>query len=557
MTKFDMHIHSDKSIPTPQALLEAMDKAGIYGGCVFSAPPAEMKMPESEADFESRLNRVLGWANGFEDRIFPVMWIHPNEEDILNKIDLAVEKGIAAFKIICTDFYIYEEKPMQVVRHIASRNKPIIFHTGILWDGNVSSQYNRPLNWEALLDVENLKFSLGHCSWPWIDECIALYGKFLNSGRGAEMFFDSTPGTPKIYRKELITKLYTIGYDVGNNVIFGSDCSAQSYRNEWVSDWLKTDIAILDELGVSLENRNKLYHDNLLRFLGKTNDSHVKEAPVPDDSHAWSAKNPEVKEIIKKWYEILEFPKEFDAEFYTALDEINISDAVTIDNYDLKSQDGKRNLLSFLFMCEAVQKQYEEKGLPYDVLVDSLKDIVVWTKSWTAAKGTLYLKEIGWIAYLMRLEIFKIGRLEYCMVGARDNIEKYGIKKGDGIIEIHIPAGESITPEACRDSIAKAKEFFAKYYPEFKYKCFTCDSWLLDDKLNEYLPENSNIIQFANMFDVLHKSESDAILRFVFRRDTTMVNLKYAVAPTSLAQKIKTALLKGEKFHEAFGVLKD
>ncbi|MBE5819081.1 MAG: hypothetical protein E7312_08525, partial [Clostridiales bacterium] len=251
MTKFDMHIHSDKSTPNPNALLQAMDKAGIHGGCVFSTPPAQMKMPESEADFDSRLERVLAWAKDHPDRIFPVMWIHPFEEDIFNKITRAVDKGIAAFKIICTDFYIYDDIPMQVVRHIASLNKPIIFHTGILWDGNVSSNYNRPLNWEALLDVEGLKFSLGHCSWPWIDECIALYGKFLNSGRGAEMFFDITPGTPKIYREELLTKLYTIGYNVGDNIMFGSDCSAQCYRSEWVSDWLETDGKILDKLGVS------------------------------------------------------------------------------------------------------------------------------------------------------------------------------------------------------------------------------------------------------------------------------------------------------------------
>ena len=556
MTKFDMHIHSDTSTPNPDALLQAMDNAGIYGGCVFSTPPAQMKMPESEADFDSRLNRVLAWAQKYPDRIFPVIWIHPFEDDIFTKIKRAVDKGISAFKIICTDFYIYDDIPMQVVRYIASLNKPIIFHTGILWDGNVSSNYNRPLNWEALLDVEGLKFSLGHCSWPWIDECIALYGKFLNSGRGAEMFFDVTPGTPKIYREELLAKLYTIGYNVGDNVMFGSDCSAQCYRNEWVSDWLKTDNDILDKLGVSLQNRQKMYRDNMMRFLGLTDTNVQKEAPVPDDSHVWSAKNPEVNEIIKKWYKILEFPKEFDDEFYAALETVNISDAVTIDNYNMKSQDGIRNLLSFLFMCEAVEKKYEERGLPHDVLVDTLSDIVVWTKAWTSAKGSLYLREIGWIASDMRLEIFKIGRLQYCMSNAKADVEKYGIKKGDNVIDIHIPAGESLTPEACRESLSKAKEFFAKYFPEFSYKCFTCDSWLLDDKLEQYLPQTSNIIQFANMFDKIHKTESEAILRFVFRRDTTMVNLKYAVAPTALAQKIKTALLNGEKFHEAYGILK-
>ena len=66
-------------------------------------------------------------------------------------------------------------------KEIAKLNVPVIFHTGILWDGRVSSNYNRPLHWESLLPITNLRFSMGHCSWPWVDECIALYGKFLKS----------------------------------------------------------------------------------------------------------------------------------------------------------------------------------------------------------------------------------------------------------------------------------------------------------------------------------------------------------------------------------------
>ena len=113
---------------------------------------------------------------------------------------------------------------------------------------------------------------MGHCSWPWIDECIALYGKFLNAKTvrgGAEMFFDITPGTPEIYRAELLTKLYTLGYDVGDNIMFGTDTSADAYSYKWAGEWLNRDGEILDDLGVSLEYREKLYHKNLFRFLGK------------------------------------------------------------------------------------------------------------------------------------------------------------------------------------------------------------------------------------------------------------------------------------------------
>ena len=253
MKIFDAHIHARNITPNPEVLIQEMDKAGVYGGCVFSTRPLEYD-EKIGLSFEGRVEEVLGWSKGYEDRIFPVLWIHPYEENILEKVEIAVSKGICAFKIICGDFFVSDEQCIKVLTKIAELGKPVFFHSGILWDGMVSSIYNKPLNWEALMGIKGLRFSMGHCSWPWIDECIALYGEFLNAllvGDAAEMFFDITPGTPKIYREELLTKLYTIGYDVGKNIMFGTDSNATGYNDKWVSDWLETDENILNKLGVS------------------------------------------------------------------------------------------------------------------------------------------------------------------------------------------------------------------------------------------------------------------------------------------------------------------
>ena len=212
MKIFDMHIHARNVKPTPKDLISALNKAGIYGGCVFSSPPIEQKMEEDyngTLSFDERVSEVLSWCEGVEGRLFPVLWVHPDEENILENVERAAKAGIVAFKMICNDYYIYEEKPMALLRRIASLGKPVFFHSGILWDGEVSSAYNRPMNWEALLDIDGIRFSMGHCSWPWVDECVALYGKLLQAralGKNVEMFYDLTPGTPKLYRKELFEK---------------------------------------------------------------------------------------------------------------------------------------------------------------------------------------------------------------------------------------------------------------------------------------------------------------------------------------------------------------
>ena len=558
MRIFDMHIHSFNTSAKGETLLSEMERAGVLGGCVFSNWPREANAKVG-TDFDARLAEVLAITDGHRDRLFPVLWIHPYEENIIEKVHIAAERGIMAFKIIATDFYIYEEQPMALLREIASLGKPVIFHTGILWDGQVSSKYNRPLNFEALLDVDGLRFSMGHCSWPWVDECIALYGKFLNaknSGKNIDMFFDITPGTPEIYRRELLTKLYTVGYDVGDNIMFGTDGSADGYRAEWTNNWLKIDREILDSLGVSLECREKLYEKNLMRFLGILDTVVDRAAPECDDSHKWSAVNPETVSIIEKWYKKLSIPSRFDSDFKRALSRTKISDAIRIDEYDVACEDGERNFLSALFMCESLSKKYEEKGISEQILVDTLACIRRWLLVWADRRDALYLGEMGWLRRHLSMQLFKLGRLQFCMAPAEHGIEKYGVKKGAPIIEVHIPDDpEPFTPEACAESFKLAREFFARYYPEYEYKCFTCHSWLLDPTLGDYLSEGSNIIKFASLFDVVAKEESLALLTYIFRRATNEFNLKYEHSPSSFAERIKRAVLSGVKFYEALGVI--
>ena len=560
MKIFDMHVHARPCGFDSQALLKTMGEAGIDGACVISAPPREHSIDilGGGLDFAARLEAVLNAARGYEDRIFPILWVHPQEENILEKVRVAAKAGIAGFKMICSDYYVYEEAPMRLLREIASLGLPVIFHTGILWDGEVSSKYNRPLNWESLLEIDGIRFSMGHCSWPWIDECIALYGKFLNArraGKRVEMFFDITPGTPKLYRRELLTKLYTVGYDVGDNVMFGLDSMADAWKHEWAEQWLRIDGEILDGLGISLEYRQKLYAENLLRFLGKSRLHTEASLPETDDAHEWSAVNPAVRETVKKWYARLGFPKEYDREFYTALDEIPISDAVNCDTYDLKCRDGRRNLLSFLFMCEAYEKSCMEQGISEGIMLDTLSDLVIWCINWSGIKGELYLGELTWLIRHMRMKLFRIGRLQFCMGKADRDVVQYGLHKGDPVLEVHIPQGAKLRIEECLASIDAAKAFFAEYFPQFNYKVLTCHSWMLDETLKAYLPEESGILRFGDLFDRVANDESAALLSYLFAFDTTPLNVKYRSPCSSFAARIQKAVLSGEKFYETLGII--
>ncbi len=263
----------------------------------------------------------------------------------------------------------------------------------------------------------------------------------------------------------------------------------------------------------------------------------------------------EVESIIRKWYNILGVSKGFDNDFEKALSEVTISDSVCIDTYDSGS-DGKRDFLNFLYMCENLKKKYQERNISEEILIDTLKDISIWTDIWSGIKNELFLGECHWLRRHLSMELFKIGRLQFCMAKAEIDIPHKCVAEGDDIIEIHIPSVGPLKKSECEESIAMARKFFKRYFPSYNYKCFTCHSWLLDESLEELLDETSNIINFRRMFEIVTKEESNEILRYVFGWDTTLENVSKRNPNSAFAAKVKERALEGGKFYDALGVLK-
>ena len=280
----DGHIHIEDDTKNDGRFLKLLHKGGIDGGVVISLSPTCFGNSEINYSSRERLDNLFSWV---EDNamLYPFYWIDPIEEDAEEQVDMAVRMGIKGFKVICCKHYPGDMTAMKVYKKIAASGKPILFHSGILWDGQNSSRYNRPLEFEALLEIDRLKFSLAHISWPWCDENIAVYGKFLNAysrrpDLSVEMFIDLTPGTPAIYREDALTKLFKSGYDVENNIIFGTDCYTKNYNYNWTREWIDRDNGIYDKLTINNENRNKIFSENLERFIGISDNNIIRRKLV-------------------------------------------------------------------------------------------------------------------------------------------------------------------------------------------------------------------------------------------------------------------------------------
>lgn len=95
-------------------------------------------------------------------------------------------------------------------------------------------------------------------------------------------------------------------------------------------------------------------------------------------------------------------------------------------------------------------------------------------------------------------------------------------RRGEPVVNVHIPGnGLPLDPIACDESIERARDFFTRHFPE-QPVAFVCHTWILDEQLADYLPENSNIIRFQRRFHRIPHPEERAdrsMLRLIFRRD--------------------------------------
>ncbi len=77
------------------------------------------------------------------------------------------------------------------------------------------------------------------------------------------------------------------------------------------------------------------------------------------------------------------------------------------------------------------------------------------------------------------------------------------IAPGDPTINIHIPSGSPLNPEACLASVRDAQAFFKTYLPDWPIahaKAMITATWLLYPDFQTILPRNSNIVGFQKLF---------------------------------------------------------
>ncbi|MBT3379633.1 MAG: DUF5596 domain-containing protein [Lentisphaerae bacterium] len=92
------------------------------------------------------------------------------------------------------------------------------------------------------------------------------------------------------------------------------------------------------------------------------------------------------------------------------------------------------------------------------------------------------------------------------------------LRRGDPVLNLHIPAGDPMPVAACGAAFRQAIEVFRTSFPEYRWRAFVCGSWFLDPQLQEYLPSTSNLVsvQRTAILHPISARGSDSIIARVF-----------------------------------------
>ncbi|MGN0467510.1 MAG: acyltransferase domain-containing protein [Acutalibacteraceae bacterium] len=234
-----------------------------------------------------------------------------------------------------------------------------------------------------------------------------------------------------------------------------------------------------------------------------------------------------------------------------------------LDRYN-KAKNNYRSSLRFcsdmMRLCVAVmlledtKEKYDKLKIDEKIFLDTASDIGIWCKN-NSDKG---LAEYLWIENHLKAELFRLGRLQFQLRELPswvNHLKKCGINGGDTVLYIHIPQGMPLDIYECQKSISQAREFFNVHFSEKRISAFVCESWLIYPKNKEFMSENSNIIKFMNLFEIVGSiAYSSQAIERVFGKKRLFVS-SYS-ENTTLQKQLKAYLKSGSKPGIGIGIIK-
>jgi len=215
-----------------------------------------------------------------------------------------------------------------------------------------------------------------------------------------------------------------------------------------------------------------------------------------------------------------------------------------------------------LFAClgESLRRRYIEKGIDTSIWYDSMMDLLYKLNECYAVHGVWGTFVAFWFDRFFEMTRFALGRLQFeeTTYYLSDSYSGHGItmkRDEKKVLNLHIPSGRPLNYDTVLDSYQRAYHFYNDFTINGLLPII-CGSWLLYDRMQEFLPAESNIIRFQKDFEIVNRIESAG-----FDECWRIYNISYPGDPsllprdTSLRRRYADWLAAGGVSGAGYGIL--
>ena len=294
--------------------------------------------------------------------------------------------------------------------------------------------------------------------------------------------------------------------------------------------------------------------DKLKKFMEKIGFEHEEQEYIANYSGKYVG-NIDYRQILKKFDEGVVLCSKTE-------DELSLAREITKELKSLVEKNGDNfYTVKLLFLIEAAlasYQRYAKKELPEDLFYKNYHDLKIKLNECRKVYNVIgVFSGFDWFIRFYIPNRFWLGRLQFepeefiCEAYEKDG---FALKKGDDVINIHIPSGSPLNEAELQESFKLAYDFFKEYQKDSKL-VFVCRSWLLFEKHREFLKPESNICTFMNEFDIIDtwKYEGFPIAWIIYGKEG-FGDVKDFPEKTSLQKAYKKWISEGNNSGYSYGI---
>lgn len=206
---------------------------------------------------------------------------------------------------------------------------------------------------------------------------------------------------------------------------------------------------------------------------------------------------------------------------------------------------GFKRLCSMLRCALKAREEYDRLGISEQIYADTMAAFSRFVREHKASYGVYGFDRGKWTPRQVSCKLFRIGQMEYELTTL----------EGERIISLHIPTDVDLRPQVLVPSMREGLAEFYRIFPDYVGKRIYCHSWLVSPMLKDFLPENSNILRFQELFDLEPEgTPGTGVLLWVFK-NPKLPREDYP-EDTSLQRKLKRFFLDDGVFMDGKGWLR-